>query len=60
MTLAAHLIELVDIYSSYYHRVRIITDDIFTTKARILLSAAIRDVLRDGLYLLGLAAPEQM
>lgn len=60
MTLAAHLIELVDTYSSYYHRVRIITDDVPGTRARILLSAAIRDVLRDGLYLLGLAAPEQM
>jgi arginyl-tRNA synthetase len=60
MTLAAHLIELVDVYSSYYHRVRIITDDIPATRARILLSAALREVLKDGLYLLGLAAPERM
>jgi arginyl-tRNA synthetase len=60
MTLAAYLIELVDLYSSYYHRVRIMTDDEALTQARILLSAAIREVLRDGLYLLGLAAPEQM
>ncbi|MFC1475664.1 arginine--tRNA ligase [Candidatus Zixiibacteriota bacterium] len=60
MSLAAHLIELVDVYSSYYHRVRIITDDSATTRARILLSAAIREVLKDGLYLLGLAAPERM
>jgi len=60
MTLAAYLLELVDLYSSYYHRVRIITDDLTLTQARILLSAAIKEVLRDGLYLLGLAAPEQM
>jgi len=58
--LAAHLIEIVDTYSSYYNRVRIITDDIPTAQARILLSFAIREVLGDGLYLLGVKAPQRM
>ena len=58
--LAAYLVELVDLYSSYYHRVRIITDDVPCTRARILLSAAAREVLKDGLHLLGMQAPERM
>jgi len=59
-TLAAYLIDLGDVYSSYYHRVRIITDDLPATRARILLSEAIRIVLKEGLYLLGMQAPERM
>ena len=60
VTLAAYLIELVDIYSSYYRRVRIITDDLAATRARILLSAGVREVFKEGLFLLGMQAPEQM
>ena len=58
--LAAFLIELVDVYSSYYQRVRIITEEAPSTRARMLLSSAVRDVLKDGLYLLGMHAPERM
>jgi len=60
VTLAAFLIELVDVYSSYYHRVRIITENQPVTCARILLSTAVREVLKEGLFLLGMEAPERM
>ncbi len=58
--LAAYLTDLVDLYSSYYHRVRIITEDTVVTEARVCLSAAVREVIKDGLYLLGLQAPGRM
>ncbi len=60
MLLASYLIELIDLYSSYYGRVRIMTDDQRTTQARMLLSDCVRIVLCDGLYHLGMAAPERM
>ncbi len=60
MLLASYLIDLIDLYSSYYGRVRIMTDNPAITRARMLLSDCVRIVLRDGLYHLGMAAPERM
>ena len=39
---------------------RILSDDASLTSARLALSQAVRQVLRNGLDLLGLRAPEQM
>jgi len=47
-------------FHAYYHNNRIVTDDPVTTAARLFLSQATRTVLRSGLRLLGIAAPERM
>ena len=47
-------------FHAYYHSNRIVTDDPATTAARLFLSQATRTVLRSGLRLLGIAAPERM
>jgi len=65
--LTEYLLELSAIFNRFYQRkdeqgqlVRIISDDIDETQARMLLVAAARIVLKEGLYLLGIKAPEQM
>ncbi len=47
-------------FHAYYHNNRIVTDDPVTTAARLFLSQATRTVLKSGLRLLGIAAPERM
>ncbi len=47
-------------FHSYYHDNRIVTDDAVTTAARLFLSQATRIVLRNGLTLLGISAPDRM
>jgi arginyl-tRNA synthetase len=53
-------------FHAYYNKgwldpkVRVITDDVETTRARLLLVLAIRVVLRNALGLLGVTAPEKM
>jgi arginyl-tRNA synthetase len=58
--LTAHLREVAAAYHSYYHNNRIVTDDSAQTAARLFLSEATKTVLRNGLVLLGLSAPERM
>ncbi len=58
--LTAYLREVAAAYHSYYHNNRIVTDDPAQTAARLFLSEATRTVLRNGLVLLGLSAPERM
>ncbi|MGV8074500.1 MAG: arginine--tRNA ligase [Syntrophobacteraceae bacterium] len=52
--------ELVSLFHSYYNHHRILSDDPELTKARLYLAAAVRQVLRNALGLLGVAAPEKM
>jgi arginyl-tRNA synthetase len=52
--------ELSSMFHPYYNKYRIITDDIALSKARLALCEAIRIVLRDGLEILGISAPERM
>lgn len=52
--------ELSSIFHPYYNRYRIVTDDVALSKARLALCEAIRIVLRDGLEILGISAPERM
>jgi len=47
-------------FHSYYHDHRIVTEDSAKTGARLFLSEATRTVLRNGLVLLGVSAPERM
>jgi arginyl-tRNA synthetase len=55
-----YLTELASAFHSYYKHHRIIQDDLALTKARYYLVQAIRIVIRNGLGLLGVSAPERM
>ncbi len=63
--LAPHLIafylkELAADFHSYYNAVRILVDDEKLKLARLALIAAVAQVLKNGLALLGVSAPEKM
>jgi arginyl-tRNA synthetase len=55
-----YLQELAKMFHSYYHKYKVITDDIDTTKARLSLCLATRIVLKDALTILGVTSPEKM
>jgi arginyl-tRNA synthetase len=57
---AVYLIELVGRFHSYYNKHRVITDDECLSRTRLHLMACIRTVLRNGLELLGVSAPDAM
>ncbi|KPK45591.1 MAG: arginine--tRNA ligase [Nitrospira bacterium SM23_35] len=52
--------ELSSMFHPYYNKCRIVTDDSALSRARLALCEAIRTVLRDGLEILGISAPERM
>jgi arginyl-tRNA synthetase len=58
--LAYYLTELAGLYHPYYKSHRVITEDHPLTLARLGLSAAVGQVVRNGLGLLGVSAPESM
>jgi arginyl-tRNA synthetase len=58
--LCFHLRELAAEYHSYYNAERTLVDDAALRNARLKLSAAVRQVLANGLALLGVSAPERM
>jgi arginyl-tRNA synthetase len=57
---AYYLTELAGLYHPYYKAHRVITEDRALTQARLGLSAAVGQVVRNGLGLLGVSAPESM
>lgn len=57
---AFYLRELAAEFHSYYNATRILVEDEDTKRARVALAAAVRQVLRNGLALLGVSAPERM
>jgi arginyl-tRNA synthetase len=57
---AFYLRELASEYHSYYNAERILVDDEPLRNARLRLSAAVRQVLANGLALLGVSTPERM
>jgi len=57
---AFYLRDLAAEYHSYYNAERILVDDDALKRARLRLSAAARQVLANGLALLGVSAPERM
>ena len=57
---AYYLSELAGLYHPYYKSHRVITEDRPLTLARLGLSAAVGQVVRNGLGLLGVSAPESM
>jgi arginyl-tRNA synthetase len=55
-----YLQELAKMFHSYYHKHKVITDNIETTKARLALCLAIKTVMKDALGILGVTSPEKM
>lgn len=58
--LVRYLLELSELYHSYYQKVRIVTEDAELSNARLLLSFGVKTVVKNGLELLGIKAPERM
>ena len=59
-TIATYLQETASIFHKFYAHERVISDDMDLTAARMVLIAAFRIVIFNGLTLLGLSAPEKM
>jgi len=59
-SIAFYLRELAGEFHSYYNAERILVEDEATRSARLALCAAVRQVLANGLALLGVRAPERM
>ena len=55
---AQYLIELAGMFNEYYHHTQVIGSDNET--ARLKIVEAIRTVIKSGLYILGIDAPEEM
>lgn len=58
--LARYLIELAKAYSSFYNENKIIVDDKDVQDARVYLTYAVSQVLKQGANLLGIEMPEKM
>jgi len=59
-SVAFYLRELAGEFHSYYNAERILVEDEAARTARLALCAAVRQVLANGLALLGVRAPERM
>ena len=58
--LTHYLTELAKRFHPYYNRHRFITDDLALSRARLFLARAVKQVVANGLGLLGISAPEKM
>ncbi|MCL2576737.1 MAG: arginine--tRNA ligase [Defluviitaleaceae bacterium] len=58
--IARQLVALAQAYNAFYHEHKVLTDDEPTRRARLALTAAVRQVLKTGLELLGISAPVVM
>jgi len=54
------LMEIAATFHRFYHAHRVVTDDLPLSRARLLLAEATRTVLRNGLGVMGVSAPERM
>jgi arginyl-tRNA synthetase len=55
-----YLMNLAAAFHSYYNKHRVLTDDPVLTQARLHLVTAVQKIIRNGLVLLGVSAPEKM
>jgi arginyl-tRNA synthetase len=60
LILTDYLLELASAFNSYWQRIRIITDDVELTRARMQMACATRTIIADGLRLLGIEPLERM
>ncbi len=58
--LAEYLHTVAGIFHRFYHECRVVSENADLTKARLALCNATRIVIRNGLSVLGISAPEQM
>ncbi len=58
--LSKYLLDLCGTFNRFYQHHRILIDDTELKKARILLVDSVRQVIKNGLKILGLKAPERM
>jgi len=58
--LTYYLTELASSFHSYYNKHRIVTDDRVLSQARLFLCLGVKIVIKNGLNLLGVSAPEIM
>jgi arginyl-tRNA synthetase len=59
-TIAFYLRELAAEFHGWYNAERLLVEDEATKRARLALAVAVRQVLRNGLRILGVSAPETM
>ena len=57
---AQYLLELAQAFQSYYNDHQFLVDDASVRDARLALALAVRQVLANGMQLLGVNAPERM
>jgi len=55
-----YLMNLASCFHAYYNKHRVLTEDPILTRGRLYLVLAVQKVIRNGLTLLGVSAPEQM
>jgi arginyl-tRNA synthetase len=55
-----YLMSLASTFHSYYNKHRVLADDPVVTQARLSLVMAVQRIIRNGLTLLGVSAPEKM
>ena len=58
--LAHYLIGLAQAFNEFYHKCPVLSEEKNRTKTRLLLVDCVRQVLENGLNLLGIKAPEEM
>ncbi len=58
--LTFYLVELVGSFHSYYNKVRVLKNEMNLTSARLMLLYVLQHVIRSGLEILGVSAPERM
>jgi arginyl-tRNA synthetase len=55
-----YLMEMAAAFHRFYHACRVVTEDADRSRARLMLAAAARQVLANGLALMGVSAPASM
>jgi len=55
-----YLMSLASTFHSYYNKHRVLADDPVVMQARLSLVLAVKRIIRNGLTLLGVSAPEKM
>jgi len=58
--LTHYLKDLASLFHSYYNAHKVLVDDPALCRARVALSLAVRQVVANGLHILGVSAPESM
>jgi arginyl-tRNA synthetase len=55
-----YLMDLATSFHAYYNKHRVLSEDFLLSEGRLYLVLAVQKVIRNGLTLLGVSAPEKM